>query len=115
MSNFLKPLYTAFDNAVEKITSNNSYPQQVSSPLSGITLIYTFYQFEITCDVVFNNFQGGQNITINLDNFSSNVAIADMEFYPCNNIQIIDISTKSLIINTDNLIKMNGILKLKGY
>ena len=115
MSNFLRPLYTDLAGAVEKLTSNSASIQAVN--FSGsIMLIYTFENFKIKCDIIFNNvINSSGSLTINLLNFSSQIAVKSIDFLYCNNIRITTLEPTQIIVNTDKLINLNAVIKVEGY
>ena len=114
MSNYLKPLYTSFEQAYQQFTGTSKI-QTVE--FSGFIMeIYTFSEYSILCDIIFNNvINPSGNITIGLDNFSTQVYLNDVIFYPSNNIQIVTLNEVNLIVNTDKSINLNGVIKIGGY
>ena len=115
MGNFLRPLYTDIQGAVEKLTSNSSSIQAVN--FSGSVLqIYTFENQKVKCDIIFNNvLNPSGTLTLSLLNFSSQVAVKAIDFLYCNNIAITSINTNSVVFNTDKLISLNGLIQIEGY
>ena len=114
MSNYLKPLYTSFEQAYQQAVGTSQI-QMVE--FSGFIMeIYTFSQYSILCDIIFNNvINPSGSITIELANYSTQVYLNDMIFYPSNNIQIVALNEVNLVINTDKLINLNGVIKIGGY
>ena len=115
MGNFLRPLYTDIQGAVEKLTSNSSSIQAVN--YSGSVLqIYTFENKKVKCDIIFNNVLNPSGaLTLSLLNFSSQVSVKTIDFLYCNNVTITSINTNSITFNTDKLISLNGVIELQGY
>lgn len=115
-NNYYRPLYTSFQQALEKFTSNSSNVQEVS--FSGsIMLIYDLTdQFRIKAYVYLNNFLNPSGtVSIGLNNFSSQIAVSALKFYGSNNVQITSINESEIIINTDEQIAINGLIELQGY
>ena len=114
MSNYLKPLYTSFEQAYQQVTGTS---QIQTVEFSGYIMeIYTFSEYSILCDIIFNNVMNPSgSITIGLANYSTQVFLNDMIFYPSNNVQIIALNEVELIVNTDKLINLNGVIKIGGY
>ena len=114
MSNYLKPLYTSFEQAYQQFTGTTNI-QAVE--FSGFIMeIYTFSQYSILCDIIFNNvIIPSGSVTIGLNNYSTQVYLKDMIFYPSNNVQIVTLNEVNLVVNTDKLINLNGVIKIGGY
>ena len=115
MGNFIRPLYTDIQGAIEKLTSNSSSIQTVNYS-GSIMEIYTFENQKVKCDIIFNNVLNPSGVlTLSLINFSSQVAVKTMDFLYCNNIAITSINISSIVFNTDKLISLNGLIKIEGY
>ncbi len=115
MGNFLRPLYTDIQGAVEKLTSNSSSIQAVNYS-GSIMQIYTFENKKVKCDIIFNNvLNPSGTLTLSLLNFNSQIAVKDIDFLYCNNIAITSINVNSIMFNTDKLISLNGLIQIEGY
>jgi hypothetical protein len=115
MGNFIRPLYTDIQGAIEKLTSNSSSIQTVNYS-GSIMEIYTFENQKVKCDIIFNNvLNPSGTLTLSLLNFSSQVAVKTMDFLYCDNISITSINTNSITFNTDKLISLNGLIQIEGY
>ena len=115
MGNFLRPLYTDIQGFAEKLTSNSASIQAVNFSGSAM-LIYTFENLEVTCDIILNNVINPSGIlTLSLLNFGTQVAVTNIDFLYCNNVTITSLNANSIVIETDKLITLNGIIQIEGY
>ena len=86
-NNYYRPLYTSFQQALEKFTSNTSSVQEISFSGSILIIYDLTEQFRIKAYVYLNNFiNPAGSVTVGLNNFSSQIAVSDMKFYGSNNL-----------------------------
>ena len=115
-NNYYRPLYTSFQQALEKFTSNTSSVQEISFSGSILIIYDLTEQFRIKAYVYLNNFiNPAGSVTVGLNNFSSQIAVSDMKFYGSNNVQITNINEAEITLNTDSQIALNGVIELQGY
>ena len=115
-NNYYRPLYTSFQQALEKFTSNSSSVQEISFSGSILIIYDLTEQYRIKAYLYLNNFINPTgSVTVGLNNFTTQISVSDIKFYGSNNVQIINLNESEITLNTDSQIALNGYIELQGY